>query len=257
MQSFLKKLLGTDVSTLSQPSMTAGCRLYCIGDIHGRLDLIKELHGSIQADASGYTGALSIVYLGDYIDRGPHSREVIDLLLDMPLPGFKAVHLLGNHEQVIMDFLKHPQAVVGWLSYGGRATLRSYGIEPPLGHNVEELERLRDELEELLPARHLEFFQSLQHFHQEGDYLFVHAGIRPGVPLQDQRNEDLLWIREDFTLSEQQHPQVVVYGHTIHSEVSFHHNRIGIDTGAFETGVLTALVLEGTQQRIIQTGETS
>jgi serine/threonine protein phosphatase 1 len=212
------------------------------------------LHAKITQDATGFTGDLKVVYLGDYIDRGPQSREVVELLLTEPLQGFAQVHLLGNHEQAIMDFLQHPKTVAGWLSYGGKETMRSYGVDVPAFPGPGLVEQLRDELKERLPPRHLEFFQSLVHYHQAGDYLFVHAGIRPGVALQDQRNEDLLWIRDDFTESEEIHPQVVVFGHTIYPRVEFHQNRIGIDTGAFVSGVLTALVLEHDTQRLLQTG---
>jgi len=257
LKHFVKKWLGgaEEAAETSPPHVAPGQRVYSIGDIHGRLDLLRELHGMIHADASGYDGALSLVYLGDYIDRGPQSREVIDELLDAPLTGFDNVYLVGNHEETLLDFLRHPKAAAGWLNWGGLETLASYGVNLPRGISKPDMEEIRARFQNVLPQRHLDFYQGMQFMHRSGDYLFVHAGIRPGKPLGDQSNEDLLWIRQDFIESNQQHEHVVVHGHTISEEVEFRHNRIGIDTGAYCTGVLTCLVLDGEQQRLLQTGE--
>jgi serine/threonine protein phosphatase 1 len=254
LQRFVSRWLGGGAESL-EPFLPPGHRLYCIGDIHGKLDLLQELHGMIVADAADFGGDKTLVYLGDYIDRGEQSKQVVDLLLDHPLPGFEIHHLMGNHEQTLLDFLQHPRAAVSWLTYGGRAALRSYGVA--LHHEFaaeEEVEALRDDLETKLPGRHLQFFQSLEPFHVAGSYGFVHAGIRPGVPLRAQNLEDLLWIRYDFTDSSAIHELIIVHGHTIAAEVQWRRNRIGIDTGAFYTGVLTCLVLEGSDQRLLQTG---
>ena len=161
---------------------------------------------------------------------------------------------MGNHEQTLLDFLQHPRVAAGWLAWGGRETLASYGVNLA-PHVRPDPEQLRDEFQSRLPRRHLAFYEKLRLMHLAGDYLFVHAGIRPGKTLQDQSNEDLLWIREDFTESSERHEHVVVHGHTISEEVAFRPNRIGIDTGAYATGVLTCLVLEGEQQRLLQTGQ--
>jgi serine/threonine protein phosphatase 1 len=254
LSGFVKRWLQREAGDPVQPWLPEGNRLYCIGDIHGRLDLLGQLQQRIRADAAAFTGVLTLVYLGDYIDRGPHSRGVIDCLLEQPLTGFETVHLLGNHEQVLLDFLRHPRAVASWLIYGGLATLQSYGVRVGWEPDDRELDQLRDDLESRLPAGHLAFLQSLPLSYVAGNYCFVHAGIRPGVPLREQRAEDLLWIREDFTLSTERHEHIVVHGHTISPAVEFQPNRIGIDTGAFHTGVLSCLVLEGTEQRLIQTG---
>ena len=256
MKSFVKKWLGgpADDEARPAPRAEAGHRVYSIGDIHGRADLLQELHDMIAADAARFDGPLSVVYMGDLIDRGMHSREVVDELLENPLPGFEFIYLLGNHEQTLLDFLDHPKVAAGWLNWGGRETLLSYGIQPPMHLGRDETEDLRDSLRDVLPERHLEFYQAMQLMHLSGDYLFVHAGIRPGKSLQDQSNEDLLWIREDFTENRQRHDHVVVHGHTISDEVEFLPNRIGIDTGAYATGVLSCLVLEGEDQRLLQTG---
>jgi serine/threonine protein phosphatase 1 len=218
------------------------------------LDLLQQLHALILDDAAHHSGEKTLVYLGDYIDRGEQSKEVIELLLEEPLPGFRPVYLLGNHEQTLLDFLQHPRAVAAWLTYGGRATLHSYGVASPLEPSRSELDDLRDELEARLPQSHLQFYRQLVPLHLAGSYCFVHAGIRPGIPVQEQRNEDLLWIREDFTESHGIHEHIVVHGHTITPEVEWRPNRIGIDTGAFISGVLTCLVLEGAERRVLQTG---
>jgi serine/threonine protein phosphatase 1 len=236
------------------PAISPGLRLYCVGDIHGRRDLLDDLHEKIVADAADFRGGKKLVYLGDYIDRGLHSREVIDEMLEAPLEGFDTVHLLGNHEQTLLDFLEYPKEAAGWLAWGGRETLMSYGVPIPTGLRAPDPVALRDGLRERIPDNHVEFLGQMPLLHVEGDYLFVHAGIRPGVALEEQSASDLLWIRQDFIASEARHSHVVVHGHSINEEVEFRANRIGIDTGAFYTGVLTCLVLEGEEQRLLQTG---
>ena len=236
------------------PLMPAGRRLYCIGDIHGRLDLLEELHDMIRLDAADFAGSKGVIYLGDYIDRGSQSKQVLDLLIEQPMEGFDSVHLLGNHEQAMLDFLAHPESAAAWLNFGGQVTLLSYGVGLGRLQMQREVGALRDELEEKLPVSHLEFIASCRLVHAEGNYCFAHAGIRPGVPVEEQAAEDLLWIREDFTRSRADHGCIVVHGHSISEEVERMPNRIGIDTGAFYTGMLTALVLEGDQQRLLQTG---
>lgn len=259
MKSFVKRWLGDAAPAGAQgapgarPSVASGGRMYAIGDIHGRLDLLRELRARIASDAAGYDGAPTVVYLGDYIDRGPASREVVDELLDAPLPGFASVHLLGNHEQTLLDFLQYPQQAAGWLAWGGRETLLSYGLPLPRDFQRVDVEQVRDAFQSRVPERHLAFFRGMPLTHVDGDYLFVHAGIRPGVPLQEQSDSDLLWIRREFTACAEAHSHVVVHGHSISEAVEMLPNRIGIDTGAFYTGVLTCLVLEGAERRLLQT----
>ena len=235
-------------------ALPAGRRLYCVGDIHGRLDLLEELHGLIRDDAAGFEGSKGVVYLGDYIDRGSQSKQVLDLLIEQPLDGFSVVNLLGNHEQTMLDFLQHPQAAGAWLNFGGQVTLLSYGVGLGRLQLSQHLDLLRDELEEKMPRSHREFLGRCQLTHSEGGYCFVHAGIRPGVSLDAQAPEDLLWVRDEFTRSKRDHGCVVVHGHSITEEVEWLPNRIGIDTGAYYSGLLTALVLEGDEQRLLQTG---
>jgi serine/threonine protein phosphatase 1 len=234
----------------------AGRRIYVVGDIHGRADLVRQLHGMILADAGAYRSRQRVVvYLGDYVDRGLESRQVFDLLLDEPLAGFERVHLLGNHEQAMLDFLQDPGIGPAWLYYGGAATLYSYGINaqarPPEG--AERFAHLSAELARLLPPRHLAFLRRLVLHHVEGDYLFVHAGIRPGIPIERQQPEDILYIRDEFLAFNEPHGRIVVHGHTITNDPDVRPNRIGIDTGAFATGRLTCLVLDGAERRFIQT----
>ena len=231
--------------------------MYCIGDIHGRADLLEDLHAQIREDASNFDGVNQLLYLGDFIDRGDESRRVIDLLISQPLPDFEYIYLLGNHEQSMLDFLLDAGAMAGWLHWGGRETLLSYGINVPLTPAPSDLDELKVLLERALPAKHLHFLQNCTLSHTEGSYYFVHAGIRPGVKLERQDYQDQLWIRDAFTRSTRDHGAVVVHGHTISEEVEFLPNRIGIDTGAYYSGVLTCLVLEGEEQRLLQTGNRS
>ena len=236
-------------------SVPAGSRVYAIGDIHGRVDLLAQLHERLREDASASRSERRcVVYLGDYVDRGLQSREVIDLLLDAPLEGFESVHLMGNHEDFMLRFLDEPKVGPGWFANGGGATLYSYGVRmPPRGTDLARLSDLGEQLRANLPARHLDFLKRLKRWHVEGDYYFVHAGIRPGVALEEQREEDILWIRELFLDDPGEHGKMVVHGHTITQAPEMRPNRIGIDTGAYATGVLTALVLEGSERRILQT----
>jgi serine/threonine protein phosphatase 1 len=228
-------------------------RLYCIGDIHGRDDLLQHMHRLIEADSTGYGGSRKLVYLGDYVDRGDGSRQVIDRLIDAPLPGFEAIHLRGNHEQAMLDFLDFPDRASSWLSFGGLETLLSYGIRLDPPSFAPNFAGLAERFGQVLPDSHRRFIEATRLMHREGDYCFVHAGIRPGVPLEQQHPDDLLWIREDFVDHPHPHPCVVVHGHTIASEPELLSNRIGLDTGAYFSGILSCLVLEATERRILQT----
>jgi serine/threonine protein phosphatase 1 len=235
-------------------AVPAGTVVYAVGDIHGRLDLLTELRRRIVADAGRLAATRRvIVYLGDYVDRGPDSRGVIDLVLN-PLDGFTAIALRGNHERIMLDFLDDAKVGPLWLHNGGGATMDSYGVAVTSEdeNDPEVLADLQADLREKLPQRHRDFLVTLKSMHSEGDYLFVHAGIRPGVPLDQQREEDILWIRNPFLNSADDHGHVVVHGHTIASQPQFASNRIGIDTGAYYSGRLTCLALEGAGRRIIQ-----
>ena len=210
------------------PSVPDGTRVYAIGDIHGRLDLLARLSERIVIDSGDFTGERKVVvYLGDYVDRGPCSRGVIDLLVDEPLGGFESVHLKGNHEKFLLDFLDDASVWPFWLHNGADATLSSYGVTPTAGP-----EGLQAEFRASIPARHLEFLRALSLSHAEGDYFFVHAGVRPGVALEDQDEADMIWIRDPFLFSDADHGKIVVHGHSIARQPEIEANRIGIEPGA-------------------------
>jgi serine/threonine protein phosphatase 1 len=237
------------------PQAPLGSRIYAIGDIHGRVDLLRQLHRLIHEDAYRRQAPRNVVvYLGDYIDRGDESRAVIDLLLDEKLPSFESIYLKGNHEESLLRFLEDTAVGPPWLFYGGGQTLASYGVRPPeMPLNARDLVRAQRELAERLPPRHRRFLIDLALTHSEGDYFFAHAGVRPGVPLAQQTAQDLLWIRDEFLHSDANFGKVVVHGHTIVPRPEVQPNRIGIDTGAFASNHLTCLILEGSQLGFLQT----
>ena len=235
--------------------LTEGRRIYAIGDVHGRLDLLRALIAAIdteQKDAG--TARPTLVLLGDYVDRGPDSRVVVETLIEGPLPAFERVHLRGNHEDSFLRFLDDIDVGPSWLYYGGAETLASYGIAAARDEDAPaRLAALQAAFAAALPDSHRAFMRGLEPCRAIGGYLFVHAGVRPGVPLAGQSLDDLLWIRGEFLRSAADHGHVVVHGHTIDREPQIRRNRIGIDTGAFATGVLTCLVLEADRYRLIQT----
>lgn len=236
------------------PEAPPGRVVYAIGDVHGEYTLLETLLDRLRQDAAGRAGKPLLVLLGDYIDRGPDSRAVLDMLCDPPLPGFDVDLLLGNHELGMLGFLADPLAGAAWLEFGGTATLSSYGVPiMPGTSDAARLTDLRDQLDARLPASHRRLLSGLKPWVVHGDYLFVHAGIRPGVPLAAQRREDLLWIREPFLGWPDRHEKMVVHGHTVRPIPQLLANRIGIDTGAYATGILTAIALEGSDMQIIQT----
>ncbi len=230
-------------------------RIYAIGDIHGRLDLIERLHQEIRTDVLGCKAERKLlVYLGDYIDRGFHSREVIDYLISQPMQGFEYIYLLGNHEYAMQLFMKYPERMAAWLNWGGASTLQSYGVNFYTNQNVmKSLKLLAEELSAAVPENHKEFLKNLKPYHQEGDYVFVHAGIKPGKGLEDQSIEDLTMIRDEFIHSSTEFPFTVVFGHSIFDEPFVKNGRVGIDTGAYFSGKLTACVIENEVSRFIST----
>ena len=235
----------------SPPAAAPGSRVYAVGDIHGRSDLLRRLHASMREDAAAAEGARTIaVYLGDYVDRGDDSRGVVELAAAGPGPGFETVHLKGNHDDFLLRFLDDPGVAGIWFANGGDATLESYGVVPEAGEAAEDL---RDRFRTALPESHRAFFASLRLTFECGDYFFVHAGVRPGVPLDGQAEEDLCWIREEFLDSGADFGRIVVHGHTPEAEVCFRDNRIGVDTLAWATGHLSCVVLTGSERRVLQT----
>ncbi len=251
----LRRLFSGFTETRTTYRVPRGTRVYAVGDIHGQLDLLKGMRDQISDDAKTARRERNvIVYLGDYIDRGPDSRGIVELLLNQPLQGFEEVHLKGNHEDLMLEFLDDPGVGEHWYLNGGDATLASYGVaRAVIVEGPDRFVATRDRLRGTLPVEHLAFLRSLAMYHVEGDYLFVHAGIRPGRPLAQQEAHDLLWIRREFLSSDADHGCCVVHGHSITSEPEIRRNRIGIDTGAYYTGRLTGLVLDGAERRILRT----
>ena len=243
----------TDFSTGSlghrgqtRPAVPEGIRIYAVGDVHGRSDLLGRLLAAIDADCKQRPVPRPItVFVGDYIDRGPNSRNVIDILLRWR-QSHEAIFLRGNHETFLPRFLSDPRSLDEWRQYGGLETLLSYGLKPSINPDRDERTMLATKFAETLPREHLDFLQALELTFSCGDFLFVHAGVRPGVPLHEQAEDDLLWIRDDFLSWEKPFERIVVHGHTPVSKPDLRPNRINIDTGAYATGRLTCIVIENT-----------
>lgn len=246
----LKRLIGAAETPSPLP---AGIRVYAIGDVHGCSLLLDRLIETILADGATAPDRRIIVYLGDFVDRGPDSKGVIERLLAPPPAGFEVQHVRGNHDQSLLDFLEEPSTYHLWQSYGAEQTLMSYGVWPPPFDDPVAIGKARDEFAKALPADHLQFFRRLPLFIRIGNYYFAHAGARPGVPLGRQMPEDLMWIRDEFLKSNYDFGAVIVHGHTPTNSPVRRANRIGVDTGAFASGRLTCAVLEGDSCRFLQT----
>ncbi|OSI69592.1 serine/threonine protein phosphatase [Bradyrhizobium canariense] len=228
-----------------KPRLPDGVRIYAIGDVHGRADLLQSLLTVIDADLARSAPERAIqVFLGDYVDRGPDSRAVIDLLIERS-KSHETVCLKGNHEVFLLEVLKDPARLEEWRRYGGLLTLVSYGVNPTMNPTPEQQIELIEGLRRTLPPEHLSFLQQLRPSFACGDFFFVHAGVKPGVALERQKEEDLLWIREEFLESERRFGKYVVHGHTPVSVPDIRSNRINIDTGAYATGNLTLLTIQG------------
>jgi serine/threonine protein phosphatase 1 len=237
------------------PSGPAHARAYAVGDIHGRLDLLDALLGQIEADAAARPARKTyLIFLGDLIDRGPESSGVVERLRTLSLPGIRPIFLAGNHEEVMLRVLGGDGKVLqDWLKYGGAECLESYGVDTDRLRRMEEADAAA-EVSRAVPRAHVEFLEGFGDTFRFGDYLFVHAGIRPGVAVEEQDRADLRWIREPFLSDAKEHGVVVVHGHTIVPKVDERHNRIGIDTGAYHSGVLTALAVEERERWYLSTG---
>jgi serine/threonine protein phosphatase 1 len=233
---------GSSRISASTPSDT---RIYAVGDIHGRADLLIETIERIDRDLERRPVRHSAeVYLGDYVDRGPDSKTVIDLL-SVRLVKNRAICLRGNHEEMMEQFLRDPDQLEVWSQLGGLQTLASYGVVPG-SHGGTSNEALHDRFLRVFPRSHAVFLQCLKPWLGCGDLLFVHAGIRPGIPLERQQLNDLLWIRSEFLDSQRDHGKLIVHGHTPVPHPDIRKNRINIDTGACWSGTLTCIAIEGT-----------
>ena len=239
------------LSAVKQPRVPDGMRIYAVGDIHGHSDLLGGVFAKIDADLLKRPVARSIlVTLGDYIDRGPDSRGTIDLLLARNKIQ-ESVFLKGNHESFVFDFAKDPSLMRHWQKFGALDTMRSYGLAASADMTAQELQGLAEAWAANLPESHTSFFSKLALSFTCGDYFFAHAGVKPGIALKNQTERDLIWIRDEFLQSEKWFGKLVVHGHTPVPEPDFRPNRINIDTGAYATGRLTCLALEGTDKMIL------
>lgn len=220
--------------------------IYAIGDIHGCLDKLKRLETLIAADATDIAGDKLIITLGDYVDRGPASAQTLNWLSAQPPAGFSRISLRGNHEALFLDAIANPRSSRDWLTWGGMETLRSYGIDPKAFRSMSAKTQAQV-MEGMVPAKHVAFINACPVLVTVGDLIFVHAGIRPGVPLASQRDNDLIWIRDPFLTADHGLGKLVIHGHTPAAAPSVTPFRIGIDTTAYDGGPLTAL-------KILKTG---
>lgn len=241
-------------------STPPGTVIYAIGDLHGRHDLLERMHRGIAADAAMRRAPRKlIVYLGDYLSRGKDSHRVIATVSAWrpdACGSVEVVALKGNHEDLALRYLEGDlNAGRMWFDNGGLHTLAAYGVDAVSADLDDEagMAALRQRFVDAFPARHLEFLLALEAAHREGDYYFAHAGILPGVPLEAQNARDQMWIRERFLASVADHGAIVVHGHSISATADVRQNRIGIDTGAYDSGILTCLVLDGVEQALLQT----
>jgi len=227
-------------------------RVYAIGDIHGRLDLLERMIARVNTDIKEHGGDPLVVTLGDYIDRGPNSRGVLDRLLSNPFGG-RYVALKGNHEALLESFLDDPSAGADWWRLGGADTLRSFGVDIKPRMTRRAFARASVQLREALSQQHTGFLGSLKTSLPVGRYFFCHAGVKPGVALESQSDEDLLWIRDEFLGSQADFGKIVVHGHTPTEKPEVLANRINIDTGAYFSERLTCAVLDENGHRFIST----
>ena len=242
-------MFGSSQRKARAPSGPRGHRAYVIGDIHGRLDLLDALLGNIHRELDERPPRQALLaFVGDLIDRGPSSAQVVERLRTYRRAGVRTMFILGNHEEVLLRILGGDSGLIAkWRQFGGSECLQSYGVEPGQLANLTDADALAS-VRKAIPKKHVEFLESFADSCRFGDYLFVHAGIRPGLAVEEQRQADLRWIREPFLEDDRDHGFVVVHGHTITPEVEERANRIGIDTGAYRSGVLTALAIEGSSR---------
>jgi serine/threonine protein phosphatase 1 len=234
-----------------RPSLPGGLRIYALSDIHGCADLLESAFHSIDIDLErGKIERVLHVFLGDYIDRGLDSRRTLDLLIERARRD-NTVFLKGNHEDVLLGFLQDPTRLHDWRQFGGLQTLISYGLRPSLNPNGSEQLDLARAFAAALPPDHRRFLEGLKPSFSCGDYFFVHAGVRPGVALDKQEEEDLLWIRDEFLTSQADFGKFIIHGHTPVREPDLRPHRLNIDTGAYATGRLTLLRIEGAELKFL------
>jgi serine/threonine protein phosphatase 1 len=244
---------GIRFSRPTEPATALGERIYAIGDVHGRLDLLRAMMIRIEQHhlALEPVRQTHLVLLGDLVDRGPDSAAVLRMLYNIQQRAPHLIVLKGNHEDMMLRVLNgEPGMMRQWVKFGGAATLRSYGIEPPTGDA--DLLPASAAFSEAVPAEIKRWLRSLPLTARSGDYFFCHAGIRPGQSLQSQTSADLLWIREEFLGDPRAHGGIIVHGHSVSPDIEQLPNRIGIDTGAFRTGILSAMYFEGSAREALR-----
>jgi serine/threonine protein phosphatase 1 len=251
----LFRRLSANIATTRTFAGPPAKRLYAVGDVHGRLDLVDDLLARIEDDiADRPVETAVVVFLGDLIDRGPDSAGVVERLQGLRHFPARMLFLLGNHEEFLLRTLAgEPGVAHDWLGFGGDACAESYGVSAAALQAMDE-PRIAEILGAAIPPAHVEFLKSFEDTIRFGDYLLVHAGIRPGVPIEQQQPSDLRWIRQPFLSDAQDHGCMVIHGHTISDGIDRRANRIGIDTGAYRTGILTAAVIEEDDIRFMATG---
>ncbi len=228
-----------------------GLRIYAIGDVHGRLDLLSNMHEAIAKDRARHPDRdWRVIHLGDYVDRGPQSKGVLDFLIMTCRADERMIALCGNHDIGFLDFLALPRADGLFAHNGGWHTAKSYGIDLDF-HPSQALRAGHAELVRAVPPAHISFLRDLNRCVSFGDFFYCHAGIRPGTPLEDQDPDDLIWIRWDFLNHSGLHPKVIVHGHTPEPEVEVLPNRVNVDTGAYASGELSALIVDGTEKQLL------
>lgn len=248
---FGRSRIATEPTFVPRPILTLEARqlerpVYAIGDVHGCIDLLLEAEARILRDSESETLLPIVVMLGDYVDRGAYSAAVLDHLSGPSPEHFERILLCGNHDAAFVEFIDNPQGNLGWIEYGGRQTLFSYGIEPDqfIDKGRQGISELRKLMVNAIPEAHVALLRALPVYLKIGSLLLVHAGIRPGIPLEQQSHLDLLWIREPFLSRGPEIPLFVVHGHTPSREVQVGPRRIGIDTAALSTGHLTVLKIK-------------
>jgi serine/threonine protein phosphatase 1 len=260
LRSWRSRIFGEESALVDAPedlpepkALPPGERVYAVGDIHGRADLASRMQELIRVHAARAPPAsVTVVWLGDYVDRGPSSREVIDLLIGFTASEHRSVFLMGNHEEALLRFLVDSRDGLQWFRLGGLETLASYGVDVEVRFGLDP-EQIRSAFLTALPDAHREFFLTLELSRSIGDFFFCHAGVRPGTALDAQAPHDLIWIREEFLNWREDFGMMVVHGHTPVAEPELRPNRVNVDTGAFATGRLTCAVIEGSTITFVST----
>jgi len=252
---FLKRLAKAPAAAAVERRVPDGMRVYCVGDIHGRDDLLRQMAKHVEADLEPCSFEEAVtVFLGDYVDRGLGSMRVVEQLVRGEWPT-SIIALAGNHEDLLMTFLEDAGVIESWRNLGGLETLHSYGVNVGPAMAKRDFGAVQAAFAGCFPEPHRQFLEGLKDSTTIGDYFFCHAGVRPGVPLDRQNRNDLLTIRDAFLASELEHGKLVVHGHTPSLVPEIRFNRIGIDTAGYATGRLTCLVLEKDQRRFLHVGE--